>query len=178
MPEFPEKTEEPAPKSERLELAGELAPQAEEQSTTEPDPTEEPVLESEEKRKIELAQPSKELAIKLVSMVDLKHRISGVYMNTEAGDIECPMFNLEEVADFLEAYEEKLLEKDGVTTFINPNFLKKWVEETLGDKELAEAIGDKIDEGNNYAERILPIRELLKNRLRQCGEITRGEASA
>jgi len=65
-----------------------------------------------------------------------------------------------------------------VTTFVEPRDLERWVGETLGDKELAEAISEKIKDGNSYAERILPIRELLKNRLRKCEEITGEQASA
>ena len=63
----------------------------------------------------------------------------------------------------------------GSIGYIDPNKLEKWVGEVFGDKELAQAIGEKIREGNSYQERILPIRELMEQRLKQCKEISGGE---
>ena len=153
MTEFPESSEELVPKPEAIEPAEELAPQPGEESP------------------IKLSQPSRELAIRLLERVNIRDGIIGMLNNIEGNNYECHIFSLNEAIGFLEAYSNSIMEVKGITSFLDPNNLRIWVGEALGDRELAEAIGEKISDGSSYKERRLPIKELMEQRLKQCKEI-------
>jgi len=175
MAEFSEQSEELAPKPEELKPDGGPAPHPEEAEVAKE------VAPEPEKKLIKLSEPSKELAIRLLGKVGLKDRITGVQMTPRGEDAEgaeCLIFSLEEAVGFLKMYEKSLSERNDVIFFLNPNYLKEWVGETLGDQELAQAIEEKIRQGSRYGERVLPIKGLMEQRLRQCKEIVGEETGA
>lgn len=129
----------------------------------------------------ELSKPTRELAARLLAKVSFEDRITGVEMSPSAGDMECFIFSFEEAASFLKVDEGSLSERSGWICHIDPSALKKWVGETLGDKELAKAIGETTTEYDNCREPIeqclkkielvRPIKELMEQRLKQCKEL-------
>ena len=154
MAEFSEQSEELAPKLEEIELAGELAPQPEAEKV------------------IKLSEPSKELTTRLLSEITFKERLVGVYMHSMAGNIEESIYSFEEAVDLLHFDAGELrIRGSGSIGYIDLDELQKWVGDVFGDKELAEAIGEKIKEGSSYKERVLPIKVLMQQRLNQCKEI-------
>ncbi len=120
---------------------------------------------------MKLSQPSEELAARLVAKVGYEKRLVGVRMTPMAGVLEFPIYGLEEAVNFLQvdSFEEVLAGGPRASIpYVDPNALKRWVEEVFGDTELAEALGDAIEEGTNYVETIRPIKGLMEQRLSQC----------
>lgn len=164
--------EEPASKPDE-EPAGTLAPLSKEQPGVSGKPA--------EKEVVKLSEPSKELSARLLGRV--KESAWGMMDHPFDGGVGQRIFSLEVAADFLRLS----VARNDFTCYIEPNALKKWVGEVLGDTELAQAIGELIKEKeyNNcslidrlHAERelIIPFKELLLQRLEQCKEVA-GEAT-
>jgi len=174
MPEFSEQSEELAPKSEKP--AEEPAPQPEDTAALEPQPTEEVALEQEEKEEIQLSKPSKELAIRILTRVSFQERLIGYKMMATTGNLEESIYSFKDAIDLLWFDVGELgVRTSGSIGYIDPVKLERWVGETLGDKELADAIGKKVKEYSNYREQVESIKPLMKQRLRQCQEIARGK---
>lgn len=187
MAELSKSSEEPAPKPEEvIKPAGELAPpsEPEEKSVAPPMASEEPEAENV----IILSKPSKELATKLLGRVGFKERITGISSHMGPGEEPNSLYSFADAADFLGLDEVAPGERYMWVYFFNWNDLKKWVGETLGDKELAQAIGETTKEYDNltdlhqrYRKRIgliRPIKELMQQRLEQCKEIIGEETKA
>ncbi len=160
MTEFSKSSEEPILKPEEVESAGESAPQPQAEKTA------------------KLSQPSRELATRLLRRVSFKERLIGFRSNPGPGDLEESIYSFEEASFFLDGGD--LTGMDWVNS-IPFNALKKWVGETLGDKELALAIGEiasEVDKAPNPFQEVLkrielipPVKALMKQRLEQCEEV-------
>ncbi len=135
--------------------------------------------EPEAKTVVKLSQPSKELATRLLGKVSFKERLMGSVEHPHPGAQDHSMYSFGEAALFMDG--GSLTGKDYTRT-IRFDILKKWVGETLGDKELAQAIGEITKEllgtwkvpHQQYLkslELIRPVRELMIQRLKQCKEI-------
>jgi hypothetical protein len=174
MTEFSRSSKEPAPKKE--EPAGGLAPpESEEETIAQPEASEEPEAETV----VKLSQPSKELATRLLGKVSFKERLIGSVEHPSPGASDTSIYSFEEAAIFLDG--GNLTGKDYTRT-IRFDALKKWVGETYGDKELAQAIGEITKEllGNwtvpyqRYLKSLVlikPVKELMLQRVKQCKEI-------
>lgn len=188
MAEFSKSPEKPTPKpGEVIKPGGELASpvsEPEEKSVAQPSASEEPEAE----KVIILSKPSKELATRLLRRVGFKERITGISYHMGPGEEPNFQHSLEEAAGFLGVDEVAPEQRYMWAYFFNWNDLKKWVGETLGDKELAEAIGETTKEYDNctdlhqrYRQRISlvrPIKKLMLQRLEQCKEIVGEETKA
>ena len=159
--------EEPSSKSEKEEPTGGQAPPSSK--------SEKPAA----KTVIKLSPPPMELAARLLGKVNFKERLIGTRSHPGPGDTDKSLFSFEEAVNFLDAGE--LTGEDFVNS-ISFNSLKKWVDETLGDKELAQAIGELTKElfvnwkapYQKYLKSIAlitPVKELMQQRLKQSKEI-------
>ncbi len=127
-----------------------------------------------------LSEPSKELAARLLSELGYEERLVGYKMTAMNGNTPESLYSLQEAIDILQADSpETLLLKGGNLSlgYIDPGDLRKWVEEVLGDSELAGAIGLELEMGkeSGYAKQIGAIKALMAQRLRQCKELMEKE---
>lgn len=168
MTELSKSSEEPTPKPDEVEPVGGLAPKPEKESAAQPEASGEPEAEPV----VKLAEPSKELATRLLGKVSFQERLVGTKIHSSAGSLSRSIYSFEEAVDFLHVNVEGVMARGSSSAgYIDTDVLKKWVGETLGDTELAEAIEVKVKTGSNYKERILPVKRLMKQRLEQCKEL-------
>lgn len=171
MAEFSKSSsEEPAPKPEEIKPVGELAPpEPEGESPAQPEASEEPEAETV----VKLSEPSKELATRVLGKVSFQERLIGTRMHSMVGNISESFYSFKEAAGFMyvDVVGGLVVRGSGSIRYINPEKLQKWVGEVFGDKELAEAIGEKIKEVSSYKERVRLIKGLMQQRLKQCEEI-------
>jgi hypothetical protein len=88
-----------------------------------------------------------------------------------AGNVEQPMHSLHDAAHFLrmEPLDRVLAAGPRASVpYVDPRALQRWVTEVFADPELGEAIGQKIEDGQNYRERADAIRQLLSHRMNQA----------
>jgi hypothetical protein len=153
--------------------------------------SEEPKEEPKAKTAVNFSQPSKELAARLLGKVSFKERLIGSIDHPGPGPSPHSMYSFAEAAVFLDGGD---LSGQDHTYTVRFDILKKWIDETLGDKELAQAIEEIAKEvsGNWKApyqqylrslELIKPIQDLMMQRLKQCKmmmgiEFTEGELEA
>ena len=175
MAEFSRLSEESAPKPEEESVGG-PAPLPQEQSGASEEPT--------EKEAVKLSEPSMELATRLLGRV--KEYVWGTADYAHDEGLGQRIFSFEEATEFLEVAVAR--HGDSVS-YIEPNTLKKWVDESLGDTELAQAIGELIKEKGydslprvlqwgRQIELIIPFKELMQQRLEQCKELLGEETGA
>jgi hypothetical protein len=125
---------------------------------------------------MELSLPSKELAVRLLGKVRFEDRLEATRSTAMAGHVRSWIYTLQEAADFLHMSKaEELLQMGGKGSigYIHPPALHKLVGEVYQDGELAAAIGEQIEKGKNYSERMEGIKRLLEHRLAQCRLVMR-----
>lgn len=174
---------EPVQRPEKEDPAGGLAPpEPDKESLAQPEASGEPETEPV----IKLSKPSKELATRLLGKVSFKDRLIGISGHPMGGEEEASLFRFADAVDFLHVSEDAQ-RGFGWWRFININALKKWVGETLGDTELAQAIGEITKEldtcpplkrEQKVQDLVFPVKALMKQRLEQCKEIVGGETKA
>jgi hypothetical protein len=123
---------------------------------------------------IELSEPSRELAVRLLGKVRFEDRLEVTRSAAMAGDIRSWVYTLQEAAYFLHMSRiEDLVQIGGRggVGYIHPPALQRWVGEVFQDEELASAIGEEIEAGSCYAERMVGIKRLLEQRLDQCHDV-------
>jgi hypothetical protein len=108
-----------------------------------------------------LGNPSRELAIRVLTAVDFEHRLDGYCLRERAGVVPVTMFSFEEVVSLLnDPYPRVAFDE-----------LEKWVREAMDDKELAECIAEAIRIGRSDGDRSLHIEKLMAERLNQCKKL-------
>ena len=105
-----------------------------------------------------LGDPSRELAMKVLTEVDFEHRLNGFILRERAGAVPITMYRFEEVVSLLNDRHPRL----------DFNELEGWIRETIGDADLAEQIAEAIRKGDSDQDRSLRIKKLLEERLSQC----------
>jgi hypothetical protein len=176
-----EHAEGSASQAAEVESIGEASLEPEGGSVVQPGATtEEPAAELEEKA-ITLSHPSPELAARLLSKVSFEDRTIGVRTHPGPGGKRQYIYSFEQAVSFLKVEDEVLNGGDGWVCDIHFDALKKWIGETLGDKELAQALGEMTKEYDNCADPlrkywkgivlIRPIKALMWQRLEQCKEV-------
>ena len=130
-------------------------------------------------KEVILLKPSRELSVKLLSELNFQESIVGYKMHSMAGSTQNYLYSFEDVVNFLHFDAGDLnIRGSGSIGYIDLNKLQEWVAGVFGDKELAEAIGEKIKEGSSYKESVELIKPLMEQRLKQCEEIAREETEA
>ncbi|HEX9975910.1 MAG TPA: hypothetical protein VGA82_01550 [Dehalococcoidales bacterium] len=136
--------------------------------------SEEPAPESEKAIMPRLSKPSRELSSRLLSQVSFNDRVLGVRSHPSGGQNWDAIYSFQEATQFMGVVGDSIYHIDSDT-------LKKWIGDTLGDKELAQAIGetakvldscaDSWEREKKELELIVPMRELMEERLRQAREV-------
>ena len=123
---------------------------------------------------VKLSKPSRKLAARLLGQVSFKERIYGIREHPAEGETEETIYSFQEAVNMMGAAD--LSGEDWVTR-IDSKVLVEWVGETLGDKELAQAISEITKEGEKprrpyqqylkTIERTKPDKALRKQRLKR-----------
>jgi hypothetical protein len=108
-----------------------------------------------------LSQPSESLSRKILSPVPFKERFPAGRLKPPVGILPGDVRSLPELHLFLEPDNASL-------PGINLKTLPEWIEVSIGDKELAEAIREIVDTTVNYVEDCMRIYEVVGYRLDQA----------
>jgi hypothetical protein len=162
-----------------MEQAGELSPQPGSSEGVVEIPA--PVESAEEPEKnaaIKLADPSKEMAARLLSPVGPGERLIGCFTAGPESFVDMfePLYSLKAVADFMpkEVSEQS---RYGSIGYIGLETLERWIRETLHDEELADAISEQAGESDDpnsfrhFLEHGSTVIQLVNRRVEQCLEI-------
>lgn len=122
---------------------------------------------------IKLSKPTKKQAKKNLEEVSYEDRISGIKMHSMAGNQRHPLQSLRDVANFIKMPNKKNLLKAGGPTvnYIDPSVLVDWIENVIGDKELASEIDNYIGNEENFKEIAEIINELIDKRIYQSKKV-------
>ncbi len=104
-----------------------------------------------------LSKPSRKLASRIVNEVGFEDRIIGYRLRERTGPLAMTLYSFEEVVTFLR------------DPFPRMNFqaLQSWINDVMGDGELAEKVKTVIKEKPDGAERVQLVRDLMEERLGQ-----------
>ncbi|MEE4380127.1 MAG: hypothetical protein V2J55_21780 [Candidatus Competibacteraceae bacterium] len=108
-----------------------------------------------------LSQPSESLSRKILSPVPFKARFPAGRLKPPVGIMPGDVRSLPELHLFLEPDNASL-------PGINLKALPEWVETSIGDKELAEAIRAIVDTTVNYVEDCVRVHQVVGYRLDQA----------
>ncbi|MGM0372671.1 MAG: hypothetical protein ACQEQJ_09265 [Halobacteriota archaeon] len=120
-----------------------------------------------------LTKPDTETAAAHQSRAEFDDRLIGVKMHGHKGNEQVNLYTLAEVAEFIGMAPMEALQQygtKGMIHYVDPNALVEWLVTVQGDEELAAAVEAEIEAHGNYKDRIVPIKELLKERLEQIEE--------
>lgn len=123
----------------------------------------------------QLAQPSVDLAKRLLSKVKEEEQLLGVIMNPMAGNAPRKLLSFPDACGFLhiDPPEDLLgVGARGQIRYIDLGILKRWIAEVFEDAELADAIGEVLDQEEVFGKQMGPVKELMLQRLEQCKAIT------
>jgi hypothetical protein len=105
----------------------------------------------------QLSEPSEELASRILGRVSFSDRFAAAMVHPHTGPIPMDVYSFEQVANLLNA----------PGTRIDLKALAIWLEEVMGDKELAARTREATDEGPHEQARTI-ISALVQERLQQC----------
>lgn len=144
-----------------------------------------PASHPKAKKMIELSEPSKELATRILNEVSFEERITGFNSHPGPGPQPLPIYSFEEAVCFLDAGD---LSGEGWVCTIPFEALKIWIGEVLGDTELALAVGEITKEADQHMkshqqymkslELIIHVKGLMEQRLKQCKAIVSEKTEA
>jgi len=108
-------------------------------------------------------------------------KVEVIELDPYSGGSSQNLYSFKELVDFLDVDMKCLTEMRGFIHYIDPDQLCQWLENTLGDNELANAVKALVNERVNSSNpvemhiqtlaTINPIKELLSFRLAQCQEV-------
>ena len=104
------------------------------------------------------SNPSKKLALRIVSEVDFDHRIEGFRLRERAGILHIRLYSFSEVVHFLSDPFPR----------IDLEALGRWVRDIMQDSELSEMIGQIAATEASDLEKTSRIRNLMGIRLVQA----------
>jgi hypothetical protein len=108
--------------------------------------------------KLKLAEPSFKLASAVLAKVRFEDRFSVVMVDPRTGPMPIAVYSFQELTNLLSA----------PSLYLDLKALEWWVGEVMGDEELAAKITEATEEATSHEERALLIRDLMRERLRQC----------
>lgn len=124
---------------------------------------------------MELHSPSEQTAKALLEDVEAKDYLKGSMMEHGPGPRRRRIYCLGDLEKFLRTDEPEELQqiRGGRVGYLEYSDLIDWIEQVVGDPQLAEAIEDAIDEDAGYRKNVENIRPLIKTRMEQCEELVR-----
>jgi len=108
-----------------------------------------------------LGDPSRELAMRVLTEVDFERRLNGFILRERAGALPVTMYSFEEVVSLLNDPYPR----------VDFNELEGWTRETMDDMELAEQIAEAVRIGHSDQDRLQHIKKLMEERLNQCKKL-------
>jgi hypothetical protein len=108
-----------------------------------------------------LKNPSRKLAMNILSEVGFEDRLIGFSLRERTGPMPVIMYKFEEVVSLLNNPHPRM----------DFDELRVWVREAMGDEELAEKISEAIEKGKSDQERSYLIKKLMDERLSQCRKL-------
>jgi hypothetical protein len=120
---------------------------------------------------VNLPEPSRDVALRVVGEVDFEERLLGVKMRPMVGNQEHFIYSVKEVIEFLRMESVEGLLTPGskeYVGYIDLHILEKWMAEIIKDKDLAEAIKEESARSNNFKDQVTSIKALIAERFSQC----------
>lgn len=114
--------------------------------------------------KIHLTQPGESLSRKILSPVPYKERFPAGRLKPPVGIMPGDVRSLPELYLFLEPEETSL-------PGINLQTLPTWIEQSIGDRELADAVRTVATAQHSFVEGCLMVHDIVGYRLAQAREI-------
>ena len=108
-----------------------------------------------------LAEPTRDLAEKVLNEVGFEDRIIGYRLRERSGLMSITLYSFEEVVVLLYDSNPR----------IDFNRLEMWIRETMGDGELAGKVKQVIEKDISDQEKSFAIRDLMLERLLQCKKV-------
>lgn len=123
---------------------------------------------------VELSMPAPELAERLLAEVPYDQRLTAASMSCLHGPASVDLYSLESAGRFLYMDSLDALREPtsgAVLGYIDPHALVWWLENTLGDGELAAAVREVVSAAPSYIAALEPMRELVARRVAQCEQV-------
>lgn len=120
-----------------------------------------------------LSVPTAEQAAHFARDVDGTEAFVATIMSPSAGSRPQYLFSIEMADAFLEERTIQDFEAFGLRLdihYVDFGFLAQWLDEVIGDAELAAAIASLHDTGEAFGEMVPQVKLLLRERLDQCAE--------
>lgn len=121
-----------------------------------------------------LTTPTLEQASFLTRTVDSTEAIVATVMSPSAGARAQHLFSLEMTERFLEARTIEDFEAVGLRLdihYVDFGFLAQWLEEVVGDAELAGEVRALHETGEAFGLLVPRVKALLQERLKQCADV-------
>ncbi len=121
----------------------------------------------------QLPKPTKDVATRILSEVGFDNRLVGFDMKPRAGNTPMSLYSFAEATNFLhvDSLDDLLIPGGrGSVGYIELAALQKWVDQVMGDKDLASAIGEAVKQNDCYHDQAIAVKELMAERLSQCKE--------
>lgn len=118
--------------------------------------------------------PTAEQAARFARDVDGAEAFVATIMSPSAGARPQYLFSLEMADAFLEERTSQDFEALGLRLdihYVDFGFLAQWLDEVIGDSELASPIAELHDTGGAFGELVPQVKALLRERLDQCAEV-------
>lgn len=106
----------------------------------------------------EFSEPNVDLVSRVIGKVGFKHRFVGYRLRKRAGPTAITAYRFEEAAGLLNDEFPQ----------VNLRRLEEWIRTVIRDEELADRISEAIEEETCDRDRMLRVRMLMCERLRQC----------
>lgn len=125
-----------------------------------------------------LSEPTQEQAEQIIRTVDSSQAFVATIMSPSMGARQAKLLSVEMVESFLEAHTIEDFQAVNLRLdihYIDFGFLAQWLDEVIGDKELAAEIKAIHDTGEAFGFLVARVKESLRARLDQCDEVLNPE---
>jgi len=124
---------------------------------------------------IELLECTPELRTRILRKVSFDEHLRLVWQDGES-DIAELLYSFEEAVNFISMDPLRIVGRPGMPAVIDFSALKIWIEDIIGDWELARAIVEVTGNGDDLTidrklVMIKSVKELMESRLAQCTHI-------
>lgn len=120
-----------------------------------------------------LSNPTAEQAQRFARGVEGTEAFVATIMSPSAGSRAQLLFSLEMADDFLEVRTIEDFEAFGLRLdihYVDFGFLSQWLDEVIGDAELAAEISKVHQTGESFGTLVPIVKRLLRERIEQCSE--------
>jgi len=121
-----------------------------------------------------LATLDAEQAAKLMRHVSSDEALEAGILTPMAGTRVIRLFSLEEAERFLVQHDGKTMAQGGAwakVNYVDPAHLAKWIDEVLGDKELAASLNELAATREPYGFLVPKIKVIITSRIAQANQV-------